>query len=490
MKQLPDATAQKVREALSQRLIAAMSILDPISTDVVDRTPGSASDTAALLLLAAVHHVRRNGLEAAWLVALAVSGRYPHEDEVLRLHRAARTDPSLVVAVDLITRSLESPSSAVMTRIRSVPGMTVVDVHFSATSLHNTGIQRVARNLAPQLASHTEVILAAWTADDEGLRELSAPERNRLDGASPAPPSAPDELLVPWGGRLLLTEVPDVQRSPALAALARFSMISVSVVGYDAIPIVSRELVNRREAVKFAAYLSVVKWARSVLAISSAAAEEFQGFVDMLASQGLVGPTVTACVLPETTVVVESRVARRRPLVVVVGSKEPRKNHVAVLVAAEELWRDGLDFELRFIGSPGWDTRRFRRWLARVTAAGRPVFAPTRSDDDALQRAYRDARFTVFPSLHEGYGLPVVESLAHGTPVITTGYGSTGEIARSGGCLVVDPRRDEDIREAMRTLLTSDVALEDLRVQIAHRPVGSWDDYALRVWAGMGAAHE
>ena len=81
---------------------------------------------------------------------------------------------------------------------------------------------------------------------------------------------------------------------------------------------------------------------------------------------------------------------------------------------------------------------------------------PTRSEarglvgDDDLWNAYERAAFMIFPSLHEGYGLPIAEALAHGTPVITSDFGSTAEIARDGGCLLVDPRDDEQIVDAMR----------------------------------------
>ena len=80
-----------------------------------------------------------------------------------------------------------------------------------------------------------------------------------------------------------------------------------------------------------------------------------------------------------------------------------------------------------------------------------------------LHNAYSRARFTVFPSLHEGFGLPVAESLEHGTPVITTNYGSTEEIGRDGGAILIDSNDDEELVAAMRRLLTDDELIEQLR---------------------------
>ena len=74
--------------------------------------------------------------------------------------------------------------------------------------------------------------------------------------------------------------------------------------------------------------------------------------------------------------------------------------------------------------------------------------------DDLLWAAYRLAHCVVFPSLNEGFGLPVAESLACGTPVVTSGFGSMREIARHGGAILVDPRDDHDIAAGLRLMLT------------------------------------
>src|SRR5205085_1195336 len=102
-----------------------------------------------------------------------------------------------------------------------------------------------------------------------------------------------------------------------------------------------------------------------------------------------------------------------------------------------------------------------------LRAAHRPVEAISAATDALLFGGYRVARFTVFPSINEGFGLPVAESLACGTPVITSNFGSTREIAEGGdaggGALLVDPRDDDSLTGAMRSLLTDDALLHRLR---------------------------
>ena len=98
--------------------------------------------------------------------------------------------------------------------------------------------------------------------------------------------------------------------------------------------------------------------------------------------------------------------------------------------------------------------------------------------DNELWRLIRDASFTAFISLHEGFGLPVAESLACGTPVLTTAYGSQGEIAAGGGCLTVDPRDDEAVVVAFRRMLTDRRPGRPAPAEAVERPVETWGAYA------------
>jgi glycosyltransferase involved in cell wall biosynthesis len=170
------------------------------------------------------------------------------------------------------------------------------------------------------------------------------------------------------------------------------------------------------------------------------------------------------------------------PMVLVVGSHEPRKNHRAVLHAAELLWREGLNFSLLFVGGNSWNSERFTRALHDLQAAGRPVHAVRALTDDLLRAAYTIAYCTLFPSFNEGFGLPVAESIASGTPVITSNFGSMREIAEPGGALLVDPRDDHDIARALRKLLTDDALRASLARETRARPERTWEDYAEQSW--------
>ncbi len=78
--------------------------------------------------------------------------------------------------------------------------------------------------------------------------------------------------------------------------------------------------------------------------------------------------------------------------------------------------------------------------------------------------------------------MPVAESLASGTPVITSNFGSMLECTRSGGALLIDPRDTTDLTNALRRLLEDRALHQRLSTEAANTPIRTWDDYAAEVW--------
>lgn len=101
-----------------------------------------------------------------------------------------------------------------------------------------------------------------------------------------------------------------------------------------------------------------------------------------------------------------------------VGTIEPRKGHSDSLAAMEELWRRGSDLRLVLVGAAGWKMDDFIARLRHHPELGHRLFWTDRISDEALDRLYQVCFGTIFPSLAEGFGLPVVEALAHGKPVL------------------------------------------------------------------------
>jgi glycosyltransferase involved in cell wall biosynthesis len=353
----------------------------------------------------------------------------------------------------------------------------------------------VVRSTLPLWHQEHDIVLAAWTPEQSAIRSLAPAERDRVlnwHTQNPAGGGTPDDpaedawdLVIPWNCVVVVPEVPAKGTCAGLAALASSSGNRVVAIGYDCIPVASADLVPPAEPNRFVRYLSAAKHLRRIACISASATAEFQGFAAMLESQGLPGPTVVECALPSPALGKRSAPQPTPlPVVLCVGSYEPRKNQESVLFAAEVLWREGLRFELDFVGG-GFPDRGLRRRVRRLTRDGRAVRIRTAITEGELDSAYASARFTVFPSIHEGYGLPVVESLAHGTPVITSEYGSTSEIAKGGGAVVIDPREDLALVDAMRELLRDDHLLTRLHDQLPQRPSRTWAEYAAELWRDL-----
>lgn len=173
-------------------------------------------------------------------------------------------------------------------------------------------------------------------------------------------------------------------------------------------------------------------------------------------------------------------------MVLSVGTLEGRKNHVSLLAACDQLWAQGLDFELRLIGHVNGETGGAA--LARVRtfqAAGRPLRYDGPADHEEVSRAYAECSFTVYPSLAEGFGLPVIESLQHGRPCVCSARGALGESALAGGCVALDAVDPPSIAGAMDRLLKFPAELSALASAARARNIKTWSDYAGELTAWM-----
>ena len=169
---------------------------------------------------------------------------------------------------------------------------------------------------------------------------------------------------------------------------------------------------------------------------------------------------------------------RARNMIACVGSFEPRKNHLTFLAAAEKLWLQGHDFELQLVGrTTDYYAPKMLAAVWRLQRRGRPLRWLRHVSDETLHEVYRSCRFTVYPSLFEGFGLPIAESLWHGKPCICGGNGALGEVARGGGCLIVDQTSEDSLGSGMSKLLSDHETYDRLRAEARARKFRSWPNY-------------
>lgn len=135
-----------------------------------------------------------------------------------------------------------------------------------------------------------------------------------------------------------------------------------------------------------------------------------------------------------------------------VGNFKPHKN-VRVLIEAYSRLPDSLrqNYRLVVAGQKSYEYDRLMSWVRDLGIQERVLFPGAVADED-MPALYARAAIFVFPSLYEGFGLPVLEAMACGTPVITSDAGSLPEVARDAA-LLVNPRDPEALAVAMRELL-------------------------------------
>ena len=137
-----------------------------------------------------------------------------------------------------------------------------------------------------------------------------------------------------------------------------------------------------------------------------------------------------------------------------VGVLEPRKNHQRLLRAYALLKAKlGKTWPLVFAGGRGWLMENFEKELDALNLR-QDVFLLGYVEDEILQWLYQNCFAFIYPSLFEGFGLPVLEAMSLGAPVITSNVSSLPEIAGQAA-LFIDPTSEEAVFQAMRQL-TSD----------------------------------
>ena len=163
--------------------------------------------------------------------------------------------------------------------------------------------------------------------------------------------------------------------------------------------------------------------------------------------------------------------------VLFVGTIEPRKNLTRLLHAFETVHTEGLTDALVLVGSRGWLYEGFFEELER-SPANRAVIMPGYVPDEDLPAIYAGAQLLAFPSLYEGFGLPLLEAMACGTPVACSGTSSLPEVG-GDAARYFDPVSEAAITEALRSLLGDDTALRELAERgLARAARFSWDRVA------------
>lgn len=358
----------------------------------------------------------------------------------------------------------------------------------------NSGIQRVTRMLARSLMEQGVRLVPVARGAKPGHFKPATTEDlvHMAKWNGPAP-----EQWSPWidptaaGANAwfvmpeLPLDLPASAREALLDQAARFGLRTAAIF-YDAIPWKMRNQFPIGLAIAHHEYMRLLSRFDLVFPISEYSRRDLLGVLaDSLETQQAADQKIIAIALPgelpeiPRTKEQEQRSARDVLSIFSVCSLEPRKNIGTLLDAFTSVrQRTSESLELTIVG----------RFIPRISDGVRTAIMTTPGvtwienvDDAQLQALYVDADFTVFPSIEEGFGLPILESLWKGRPCICADFGAMAEVAEGGGCLMVDVRDTRQLADAIERLARDAGLRESLAQEAAARSFKTWRDYAFEI---------
>ena len=352
-------------------------------------------------------------------------------------------------------------------------------VAIDARKLHDFGIGTYIRNLVRHLARidrESEYVLLCHQTDLGIATQLGQNFRAVLE---PSPNySIREQLHVPW---MLHRERPDVFHAPhyVLPPLTRCrSLVTI----HDCTHLIFPQYLPNRVAFAYAkaSMWSAVRRSHRVLTVSEASKRDIVRFFDVppekiVVVYNAIDELFRIAPSDEAVARVRERYRLDHGVVLYVGNIKPHKNLVRLIEAFDGLRRRGFDdLKLLIIGDE----------IAKLPALRRAVHSHKLHKhvrflgylpDDTLAILYRLAAVFVFPSLYEGFGLPPLEAMASGTPVVTSNVSSLPEVT-GGAAILVDPYDVESIVDGIARVLSDPALSEELRAKgIARAREFSWE---------------
>jgi glycosyltransferase involved in cell wall biosynthesis len=337
--------------------------------------------------------------------------------------------------------------------------MIFFDVTRSAVARHRSGLVRVNRRLREELGE--AAVESAWPA----VRTSA--------GA---------------GDWWITTELFSEEERPGLGEFLRTRACRAGAVFPDAIPLKLPHLAWPQAVARHPGYMKLLAQFDLVWAISQASREELLGYWRWLGLKTV--PPVEVLPLGADFTRMPRVTAPGRaappPAFLCVGIVEPRKNQAFLLDVCEGLWSEGLRFELHLAGRVNSALGRPLAARIRALARANPQLRHHEAAGDAeLAALHAGARATVFPTVAEGCGLPLLESLWAGVPCVCSDLPVLRENADGGGCLTAAVSDRAAWSEALRRVLTDDALVARLAGEARSRPLPTWAGTAAALRAGV-----
>lgn len=336
--------------------------------------------------------------------------------------------------------------------------MIFFDVTKAGGSGHRSGLMRVSARLGAELG--------------KAAREVRWPRWDRALAA---------------GDWFLTSELFSEDERPGFSKFLAARRGRAAAIFHDAIPLKHSQITWPKSVARHPGYMKLLASFDRVWAVSAASRDELIGFWKW---QGLEKTPPVDVLALGADFNGQTRATRsesaRAPVLLSVGILEPRKNQALLLDAAEVLWREGMKFELNLVGrvNPHFDKPLVAR-VQKLAGEFPGLRHYAAADDAAVAALYARARVSVFPTIAEGCGLPLLESLWLGVPCVCSNLPVLRENSGGGGCLEVATNDPLAWTEALRRVLTDDVLVTRLEREAATRPLPTWAEAAETVKSGL-----
>lgn len=378
----------------------------------------------------------------------------------------------------------------------------VVDASACLRDPANTGVARVVRSLSRKLQAFGQPLFVAWD-EQAGCYVLPTEDEYRNLAAYGGPESSPRHYRLPrslpgrrlslaaiggslQGAWLLQGEIVFERQGPERRALARALGMKVAAIFYDAIPVTHPQYVaDLAIRDNHAAYMNGLAQCDRVLPISPDAGR------NLLAHWVREGITphavVDPCWIPgELTGAPRAGTPAVAPAVgevlrlLCVSTLEPRKNHRTLLAALRLLdeCHPQLGWRLDLVGNRYAGAQWIADEVSQASDADNRITWHGVVDDERLNQLYAGAHLTIYPSLVEGYGMPIVESLWHARPCLCHHEGVMAELAAEGGCHTLDMNNPSALADAIVAVAADAPYYTRLAEQAISRPILTWRSYA------------
>jgi len=346
--------------------------------------------------------------------------------------------------------------------------MIYFDVSRTQRSSHNSGLTRVTRRLLKEFG--------------EAVRPVSLLQRESSLAVTV------EKLKLEKNDWWFTGELFCEEEFPGLWNFIQARSCRLAAIYYDAIPLKFPHITWPQSVARHPEYMKMLAGFDRVFAISEASRQELLEFWRWQ------GVEVRATV--ETIVLGADFSAQPRAIEVSsdgragllsVGILEPRKNQSFLIDVCENLWREGMKFDLHLVGrvNPHFG----KPVLAKIKALKKRyagLHYHEAASDETMATLYRTVRANVSPTLGEGCGLPLLESLWQGVPCVCSDLPVLRENADAGGCLPVAPNRLDDWSEALNRVMTDENFYADLVRQATSRPLPIWSETAKTLLGHFG----